>query len=117
MLVGTTFCNNVRSRLKILVGSVEPLANAFGSTWHQPVRIRRSRQLAWGGPAAKKAGVGGPEGSKEVAEAPKALRRRTQAIPRVGPTLKIVAGVTQACGECLGELQVSGSNPDRAQAR
>ena len=33
-------------------------------------------------------GVGEPEGSQEAAEAPKALRRRTEAIPRVGPTLR-----------------------------
>ena len=35
-----------------------------------------------GGPDAKK-GVGGPEGSKEAA-----VRRRTEIIPRVGPTLR-----------------------------
>src|SRR4030095_9978111 len=33
-------------------------------------------------------GVGGPEGSKATAEAPKPRRRRTETIPRVGPTLK-----------------------------
>jgi hypothetical protein len=31
---------------------------------------------------------GGPEGSKEAVEAPKARRRRTKAIPRVGPDAK-----------------------------
>jgi hypothetical protein len=33
-------------------------------------------------------GVGEPEGSQEAAEARKARRRRTETIPRVGPTLR-----------------------------
>ena len=30
---------------------------------------------------------------------------------------RLVAGATQACGECLGNYKVSGSNPDRALKR